>query len=112
MPAGQYRSRVMIERPRDNPGDDGQTDLTLPANWQQVESRAAHFVTRSGREGFVMQGVRADVSHVVELRSDPVTRSIKPTWRLTMDSRVFNIVAAYDKDDRGLNVWIECMEVQ
>jgi head-tail adaptor len=112
MPAGKYRDRVMIERPRDNPGEDGKTDLTLDANWQQVESRSAHFVPRGGREGFVAQGVRADVSHVVELRSDPLTRTIKPTWRLKMGCRVFNIVAAYENGDRGIDVCIECVEVQ
>jgi head-tail adaptor len=104
--------RVMIERPRDNPGDDGHTDLTLDANWQPVASRACRFLTKSGREGFVFQKVRADVSHIVEMRSDPTTRGILPTWRLKMGCRVFEIKAAYDKDEQKRDVWVECTEVK
>lgn len=105
-------NRVSIEKPRDNPGADGHTDLENPANWRTVDSRACRFVTKGGREGMVFQQVRAEVTHVIEMRSDPVTRGILPTWRLRMDCRVFNVTAAYDKDERKQTVYVEVTEVK
>lgn len=106
--------RVTIERPKssDNAGPDGHVDLTDPANWELVESRQCRFVTRGGREGRAYQHVRADVSHIIEFRSDPLTRGILPTWRFGMDCRKFNVVASYDKDERKQNVWAEVIEVK
>jgi head-tail adaptor len=46
------------------------------------------------------------------MRSDPVTRGILPTWRLRMGCRVFNVTAAYDKDERRQTVYVEATEVK
>ena len=106
--------RVSIERPKtSNAGLDGHVDLTDPANWELVEFRQCRFLSRGGREGRAYLQVRADVSHIIEFRSDPLTRAILPTWRFGMgETRKFNVVCSYDKDERKQSVWAQVIEAK
>jgi head-tail adaptor len=104
---------VTIEKPNPSatPGADNRVDLTLNSNWIPVNSRAATFKTRGGTEGRIFNQVQAEVSHIIEMRSDPLTRQINPTWRLRYRQQVFNIVAAFDVDMRKKIVRIHAIEV-
>lgn len=107
--------RVSIERPKssDNAGPDGHVDLTDPANWELVEFRQCRFLSRGGREGRAYLQVRADVSHIIEFNSDPLTRGIQSTWRFGLgECRKFNVVAAFDKDEKKQKVWCHVVEVK
>ena len=108
--AGQFCRRAAIQEPRDTPGVTGRTDLSDDANWNTVGIRRCRFVTRGGRERVFSDQVSADVTHVIEMRSDSVTRSIHPKMRLNMCGRIFNIAAAYDVNEERRIVRIEATE--
>ena len=109
--AGQFCRRVAIQQPRENPGVTGRTDLSIDANWETIGTRRCRFITRGGRERVFSDQVSADVTHVIEMRSDTLTRSIHPKMRLSMcGGRVFNIAAAYDVNEEGRLIRIEATE--
>lgn len=104
--------RVQIERPGGTAQAGGHVDLTDDSNWQHVDGRWAAFTTRGGKEGRVFDQVQAEVTHIIALRHDALTRQIDPTWRIRMGDRKFNIRAAYDVDEAGETVRIEATEVK
>lgn len=112
MPAGKRRNRVRLDRPKPTAEKDaaGQIDLADESNWQNVASRFARIVPRGGRESFRFQQVRAEVSHLLELPSDSVTRTIDPTWRIKFGSRTFQIDSAFDVEERMKMVQVYCIE--
>ena len=109
---GSFNRRVTIEKPDPSasPSDGGHVDLSLDANWTTVGTRWARLRTKGGAEGRALEQVQAMTTMFVEIRSDTTTRAILPNWRLTMDSRIFNVEAAYDVDDAKQVVRCEVKE--
>jgi SPP1 family predicted phage head-tail adaptor len=101
---------VTIQQPSGSAGADGHFDETSSSNWDFVADRKAKITTRSGSEGYRFNQVQADISHIVEMRSDSLTRTIAAGWRLVFGSRVLDIRAAYDVDEMRQTVRCDCTE--
>lgn len=110
--AGSFDRRVVIERPNTTGDAAGHVDLSDDSNWTEVGKRWAAFVTRGGREARVFDQVQAETSHIIELQSDSLTRTIIPKWRLKLGTRKFNISAAYDVDENRKRVRVEATEAK
>jgi head-tail adaptor len=108
----RLKHRVTIERPGTTKDAAGHVNLALDSNWTEVGKRWAAFVTRGGRESRVFDQMQAETSHIIELQSDSVTRTIVPKWRLKMGTRKFNINAAYDVDENRKRVRVEVTEAR
>jgi head-tail adaptor len=104
--------RVTIEKPDPaaTAGAGGHVDLSDDDNWTTVASRYASVRTRGGLEARAAEQTQGVNLLMVEMRSDPVTRTIQPNWRLKLDTRVFNIEAAYDIDNAKQFVRCEVKE--
>lgn len=108
---GSRSHRVTIEKPGGTAGDDGLVDLTLDSNWTQLGKRWAGFKTRGGAEGRRFNQVGAEITHLIDMTYDTLTRQIVPSWRLRKGSRKFNITAAYDVDEAHRTVLVHATEV-
>lgn len=107
------RNRVTIQKPTvgATPDAAGHVDFTNgDANWTDVATRSCTIRTRGGSESFRFHQVHAQVTHLVDMRSDATTRTIQPYWRLKFGSRYFDIRAAYDVDQSKMTVRCECTE--
>lgn len=108
-PVGQMTERVRVYQQASNatPNADGQVeeDAELYATrWAKVEPLR-------GNERFAAQQVQADVAYRVRMPSDPTTRAITPEmWLLLSNDTRLNITAAYDVDDRNIEIELLCTE--
>ncbi len=51
---------------------------------------------------------RAETSHVLRFLNCAETRAIVPTMRLVIDGRPLEVLAAYDLDNSGQEIQVEC----
>lgn len=109
---GQRNRRLAIERPKTTPDNAGHVDLSQDSNWTEVGKRWASMTTRGGRESRVFDQVQAEVSHLIGLPYDSLTKTIIPKWRLKMGTRRFNITAAYDVDEERRTIRVEATEAR
>lgn len=106
-----YQHTVQVQKPRAATADSGgHVDLADDANWTTVGTRRAKFTTRGGAENYRFNQVQAQVSHLIELRYDGLTKAIGPEYRLKYQGRVFQISAAYDVDELHDTIRIEATE--
>jgi len=110
--SGRFRTPVVIQKPRTATDAVNHADLSVDANWEDVASDRAAFQTRGGSESRVFDQIQAETTHLIELRSSPISRSIIPTWRLRIGHRKFNVRAAYEVDERGRLLRIEATEAR
>lgn len=109
---GSRNRRIAIERPSTTPDAAGHVDLADDANWDEVGKCWSAMTTRGGREARVFDQVQADVSHIIEMPYNSLTKTIVPKWRLKMGTRRFNITAAYDVDEQHRTIRIEATEAK
>ena len=94
------RHRVTIETPvRTNDGAGGAIVV-----WTSVAEVWAAIWPTSGSEGFTLDRTEGSVSHEIWLR---FRSDVKPEMRLTFGTRVFDIRASIDPQDRGH--WLKCL---
>ena len=106
MPAGIYREPVRVETRTETLNDWNETSAT----WSTLlESRAA-LSGISGREFNAGGGIRADVTHLLRIRSSRLARTITPKERVIVDGRTFEILAAVDKTGRRREIELQCRE--
>lgn len=110
--APRMASRLTIQKPSTTPDSAGHVDLSQDSNWIDVGSRSCNILTRGGRESRVFDQVQADVSMIVEMNRDSLTKTIIPKWRLKLGTRRFNITAAYDVDEQHRTIRIEATEAK
>ena len=80
-------------------------------SWSTLAQRHASIQPLTGRERFSAAQAQSDVSHKIGLRADSVTRSLTPKDRIAYGSRVFNIRAVLNKDERNREIEILATEV-
>ena len=104
--------RVTLQKPNTGVAADAgnHVDLTDDDNWLTVATRKCIIKTRGGSESYRFAQVQAEVTHLIDMRSDSVTRQVGPTWRLDFEGRKFDIVAAYDVDESRRTVRIHAVE--
>lgn len=110
--AGERNRRVTVESPSGTADAAGHVDLTIDSSWTDEGQRWAKVITRGGSESRVFNQVQAETTHIVEMNSDGLTRTIIPKWRLKLGNRNLNITAAYDVDDQRQTVRCECIEAR
>lgn len=108
---GQLRERLTVQQPGGTAGADGHVDLDDDANWKDVGSQRAGFKTRGGAEGRRFNQVGAEITHIITMRYNSLTKRIVPSWRLRMGTRKFNITASYDVDEAHRFVQVHAIEV-
>ena len=107
----RYRHTLTVQSPNEATLDaGGHVDPTSSSNWTTEGTIKANFLSKGGREFIHGEKVGAEVSHVLETPSNNFSRGILPSWRLTFDSRTFQIIAAYDKDEMRQKVIIHVKE--
>lgn len=109
---GSRQHRVTIERPKTTQDGAGHVDLTQDSNWLEAGKRWSSMATRGGRESRVFDQVQAEVSHIIEVPYDSLTKTIVPKWRLKMGTRRLNITAAYDVDEQHRTIRVEAIEAK
>lgn len=108
----RYPHILIIEQPSGTADAAGHIDLTSDSNWIQVGRIKGRFITKGGRESFVFRQVQAETTHVIEVASTPLSRSIVPKWRLRIGTEKYNVTAAYDVDRMRKAVRVEATEVR
>lgn len=109
--AGRYNVPAAIEQNQPTTNADGQ----LVANWVQVASDWFEVLSNGGKERWLYQEVRAEVLHIVRVKYSAQTAAIKPaTYRINIGSgaQILNIDAAYDIDNRRIEIELQCTEVE
>ena len=104
MRAGQLRHLVTIESRSATPdtyGEPAQTWSTLHAN------QPASIEPLSGRELIAAQAVQSDVTHRVRMR---YVAGVETKHRIAFGSRVFDIRAIRNIDERGIEWEMLCTE--
>ena len=105
--AGEYDQRVTVWKDAPTTNADGQR----VENSTEVGRRWCSIHPLSGRERFMAQQAQADVTHRVRMRSDTLTRTIRPTHWLTMrDGTRLDIERVFDIDMRKIELELQCNE--
>ena len=105
--AGTYREPIRVE---------GRTETSLntyyevAASWSTLMETRASWVGAGGREFAAGGGMRADVTHLLRIRSSRLARTITPKHRVVVDGRTFEILAAVDRDGRRKEIELQCRE--
>ena len=110
---GPLRHPTVIQKPKAGATPDamGVVDLTSDDNWATVATRRAAITPTGGSEFFHGRQVQAQVTHLLEFRHDAATEQIGPTWRIKFGSRVFQVESAYDVNERGRRIEVQCREM-
>lgn len=101
---------VTIEEPSEavaQENDYGEIDLTQSETWNRVGERWAQVLTQGSREVERVRQVQADVTHIVRMRYDSVTKGLHPKMRLTHRGRSLQIAGAVNVNEQ--NEVIECL---
>lgn len=104
MRAGRLRHRVTVQSASTSTDSFGQTQPT----WGSVGTYWANVRPLMGKEAERARQVRADATHVVEMR---IPVSITPEMRLSYDSRTLNIVEVVNIDERDREYRLTCVEI-
>ena len=83
--AGDLREPVIIEEPSEAAAaenDYGEIDLTQATGWNRVAERYAQVMTQGSREVERAQQIQPDISHIVRMRYDNITKDVHPKMRL------------------------------
>lgn len=100
MAVGDMRRLMTLERNmRTGDGGGGATE-----SWISVAQIWAAIEALSGDEGHAEHRVSGRVSHEITLR---YRSDVEPEMRLTLDGRVFHLLAVFDKD--GRRRWLTCL---
>lgn len=106
--AGTYRVPVKVWKPTRSQNSYNET---VPAYTELYCKRKARISPSSGREFVAAQAVQPELSCIIAMRSDSVTRAITPDMRITRDGRTFNIGAVYDEHTLNKEVKIWATEI-
>lgn len=100
---GALRHRIAVE---ENQPVRTSTGAFAP-NWVQVAERWAAISPQSGREFVAAKQVHAELTHIITVRG-PL--DVRPDMRLRLGSRVFDIIAVMDFEERHMEIKILCKE--
>ena len=82
------------------------------ANWTTYAQRWSEVDPLGGSEGFRAEQFEAEVDHVFTMRWDTTTKAITPNMRISYDSRLFDIQAVINVDERDRWIRLLAKEVQ
>ena len=100
---GSLRHRVVLEAESRTPDGGGGASL----GWAPVADLWAAIEPLAGNESVVAEAVRGHVSHVLVIRSRP---GVAPAMRFRFGTRLFDITAVLDIDERRRFLACSCRE--
>jgi SPP1 family predicted phage head-tail adaptor len=100
MHIGELRTRLTLEAPSRAADGGGGASVT----WDSVATVWASVRPAAGGESYALDRVAGKVSHEIVLR---YRSGVTPEMRLRAGSRVFEIRAAFDPDQR--RHWLKCL---
>jgi SPP1 family predicted phage head-tail adaptor len=106
MPGGALRHIVTVQEPQ-RTAEHG--DITTA--WNDVADLRAQVLTVAGSETFRGRQLQADLTHLLTLRSTPVTRAITAQMRILWANRRLEIIRAADPDNARKLVELQCREI-
>ncbi|NBW11015.1 MAG: head-tail adaptor protein [Caulobacteraceae bacterium] len=109
--AGELTRTVKLQKLSTTADSSGLADETAAGNWVTYALRSCSIATQGSREFLRAGQVAADVTHLVLMRYDSVTRALSPRHRLVLGTRIFNIASEpVDLDDKHVVVRLACVE--
>lgn len=105
-PAAEYNNRVTIQQNTPTTDTNGQ----LLDSWATYATRWARIDQVTGQEHFKNHRLKEDVSQVVMLRHDSLTKLITPQMRIVWGSSILAILAAYDAETRQIEMHCLCKQ--
>lgn len=104
MRAGKLRHRLTIETATESQDDFGEMVKTFASAatvWGSVQPLA-------GNEVLAGDKISAEVTHIIRIRNND---NAAPEARITFGSRVFEITAVLNRDERNIAMQLACTEV-
>ena len=95
---GQLRHRITIQSPVEHGDKQGGSD----SSFVDVTKTFARITPGAGREFYAQQALRPTLSHQITIR---YRAGITPTMRVLFGTRVFDVRAVRDPEER--HVWLE-----
>lgn len=105
---GERNKRISIERNTRSSAGSGQATNS----WNEVFKRWAKVQAVNGGESFKGHILLPEVNYVVYLPSDTDTRQITTKDRVKYSGRTLSILSAYDVEEAGVEVMLQCKEIQ
>lgn len=103
---GRYRTRITLLRPVDDVDDFNNPqprDTAIGRRWASVEPM-------TGREFAQNSQVHGEITHLVRMHSDDMTRGLQPSDKIQAEGRTLEIVYAFDINFRRQEVECQCKE--
>lgn len=94
MRAGQLRHKVDLLRPTDSTDTFGQATQT----YDRVATVAASINPLTGRELFLAQQIRADLTHEIKIRG---RTDVSAKWRVVWAGRIFELGPPLSPNEQG-----------
>lgn len=106
----EFRERVTLYTQTE--GTSANTDGQVPETEREIGRRWAKIIPLRGQERFLANQTQGDVSHVVRLRYDKLTKTLTRKMWLVIEasSERLNIEAVYDPDRRQREIQLECKQ--
>lgn len=102
--AGAYRHRITIQQATETRDTFGEAVPT----WGTYAERYAEILPQSGREFIGARQLTPELSHLIRLRT---VAGVTPKMRAVLGSRVFDILAVLDDENRGIQMTLACREL-
>jgi len=106
MITGSLRHRLALQSQTDGTPDTGGD--WVGSAWTTVATVFAAIEPVNSAEAFAQGKVSADVTHKITIRN---RTDVRPTWRGTYDSRVFEFVSVTRREERALALEIMAREL-
>lgn len=104
MRSGLLRHKITIQR-----GTETQNSFNEPiVSWSTFAQRYAELLPQTGREFIAARQIVPELQHLIRLRW---LAGVTPKMRVTMDGRVFDILAGIDLDGRNTELHLACREL-
>jgi len=87
MPAGERRFKILIQQPVE--ADDGSGQPVI--SWSTYCTRWASVVALSGTERYRGRQIQPQMTHLIEVIADSVTRAITPGMQVLWRGRTINL---------------------
>lgn len=107
MRAGLIRQRITIESATEAANATGE----LIPTWSALATRWASVEPLQGRERFAAQQVQPETDHRIRLRYDTALTGLKPKMRVKFETRVFDVLAVLNLEERNREFELLCREV-
>jgi len=105
MGAGEYRNRIILQKPVQAVSDFGETEIS----YEDVATVPAAIEWESGRRFESAKQLNAEVQGVIRIRH---RSDVKPDWRIQYGGRYISILTIANLRERDVELQLNCKEAQ